>query len=235
MIGGHRGASARLPENTLAAFRAAIEDGAEMIELDVRLTRDGRLAVVHDEDTRRVTGRDGLVARLTMDELRARDAGHTDGARGAGTRIPELGEVFALARGRVIVNVEIKAGTAALPALTRSLAAHDMAASVILSAFEPEVVRAAARLPVRPLTGILVDRLAPDPMAAVREANADLLHVRHDLLASPAPVEALHDAGIGVLAWTVNSADEAHRLAALGVDAVLGDDPRLLREALARP
>src|SRR2546430_2436553 len=79
MIGAHRGASARAPENTLAALRAAIEDGAELIELDVRLTRDGRLAVIHDEETRRTTGTAGVVAELSMSELRQRDAGRHKG------------------------------------------------------------------------------------------------------------------------------------------------------------
>src|SRR5690348_10884704 len=84
LTGAHRGASARAPENTLAAFRAALEDGAEMIELDVHLTRDGQLAVIHDGDTRRTTGAPGRVAGLTMDELRGRDAGRRKGPEWTG-------------------------------------------------------------------------------------------------------------------------------------------------------
>src|SRR5437016_3574517 len=79
LIGAHRGASARAPENTLAAFRAALEDGAELVELDVHLTRDGRLAVIHDEDTRRTTGAAGVVAEMSMSELRRLDAGRHKG------------------------------------------------------------------------------------------------------------------------------------------------------------
>src|SRR5256885_12570332 len=70
VIGSHRGASARAPENTLAAFRAALEDGAELVELDVHLTRDGRLAVIHDAETHRTTGTAGIVAELSKAELR---------------------------------------------------------------------------------------------------------------------------------------------------------------------
>src|SRR5581483_879272 len=110
LIGAHRGASARAPENTLWAFRAALADGAELIELDVHLTRDGRLAVIHDETTGRTTGVDGAVAELTMAELRALDASRVKGGAWTGQSIPELGEVLALARGRVALNVEIKGG-----------------------------------------------------------------------------------------------------------------------------
>src|SRR5256885_5996453 len=95
VIGAHRGASARAPENTLAAFRAALEDGAELVELDVHLTHDGRLAVIHDEETRRITGTAGVVAELSMSELRRLDAGRHKGQQWAGGPIPEPRDVFA--------------------------------------------------------------------------------------------------------------------------------------------
>ena len=228
MIGAHRGASARAPENTLAAFRAAIEDGAELIELDVRLTRDGRLAVIHDEETRRVTGTAGVVAELSMSELRQLDAGHHKGRHWAGEQIPELGDVFMAARGRLLVNVEVKCGAAAVPALARCVAEHGMAHVVIVSSFDPAVVRAVAALRPPLLAGLLVERPAPDPLAAAREVGARLLHVKHRYLTSTL-VERLHHAELGALAWTVNAPGEMRRLAALGVEAILSDDPARLR------
>ena len=228
VIGAHRGASARAPENTLAAFRAALEDGAELVELDVHLTRDGRLAVIHDEETRRTTGTAGVVAELSMAELRRLDAGRHKGRHWAGEPIPELGDVFAAVRGRLLVNVEVKCGAAAVPALARCVAEHDMADAVIVSSFDPAVVRAVAALGPSLLAGLLVDRPVPDPVAAARAGGAQLLHVKHTYL-TVALVDLLHQAGLGVLAWTVNAPGEMRRLAALGVDAILSDDPRRLR------
>src|ERR671937_839902 len=105
VIGAHRGASARAPENTLAAFRAALEDGAE----------------------------------LSMSELRRLDAGRHKGRHWAGEPIPELGDVFAAVRDYLLVNVEVKCGTAAVPVLARCVAEHDMADAVIVSSFDPAV------------------------------------------------------------------------------------------------
>ena len=233
VIGAHRGASARAPENTLAAFRAALEDGAELIELDVHLTRDGRLAVIHDEETRRITSTAGVVAELSMSELRRLDAGRHKGQQWAGEQIPELGDVFAAVRGRLLVNVEVKCSAAAVPALARCMAEHDMADAVIVSSFDPAVVHAVgvcntSLLCPSLLAGLLVDRPAPDPVTAAREGGAQLLHVKHTYLTA-ALVDLLHQAGLGALAWTVNAPGEMRRLAALGVDAILSDDPRRLR------
>ena len=228
VIGAHRGASARAPENTLAAFRAALEDGAELVELDVHLTRDGRLAVIHDAETHRTTGTAGVVAELSMSELRRLDAGRHKGPQWAGEQIPELGDVFAAVRGRLLVNVEVKCSTAAVPVLARCVAEHDMADAVLVSSFDPAVVRAVTALCPSLLAGLLLDRPAPDPVTAARDGGAQLFHVKHTYL-TPALVDLLHQAGLGVLAWTVNAPGEMRRLAALGVDAILSDHPRRLR------
>lgn len=228
LIGGHRGSSARAPENTLAAFRAALEDGAELVELDVHLTRDGQLAVVHDEQTQRTTGVSGLVAAMTMDDLRLLDAGNYKGAEWEGEGIPELGDVLAMAHGHMLVNVEIKGGIAAATVVARRVAEHDMAGDVIVSSFEPSSVAAAAALRPPLLSGLLLDRPVADPIAAARAVGAALLHVEYRHLSAPL-VQAAHQAGLGVLAWTVNVPGEMRRLASIGADAILSDDPRLLR------
>src|SRR5215210_664900 len=114
----HRGASALAPENTFEAFRLAVEDGAGGLELDVHMTRDGHIVVIHDATVDRTTNGSGAVSEMTLDELRKLDAGHNfspDGGpirpyRGRGVRVPRLGEVlegFPV----VAVNIEIKTGT----------------------------------------------------------------------------------------------------------------------------
>ncbi len=231
LIGAHRGASARAPENTLAAFRAALDDGAEMIELDVHLTRDGALAVIHDGKTRRTTGVAGVVARLEMARLRRLDAGRYKGPAWAGEGIPTLDDVFALTQGRLAVNVEIKGGLAAVPAVAHAVADAGLRERVVVSSFDQRVVAAATSVRPPLLAGLLVERPSADPVAAARAVGASLLHVEHSHLSAPL-VDLLHGAGLGVLAWTVNDPAEMRRLAALGVDAILSDDPRLLRETI---
>ena len=105
----HRGASGRFPENTLAAFAAAIEAGAQMCELDVQLTRDGAVVVMHDDTVDRTTDGRGAVRGMTLEELKRLDAGVRFGNEFSGERIPTLEEVFALTRGRCGLNIEIKA------------------------------------------------------------------------------------------------------------------------------
>src|ERR1700682_5975434 len=106
----HRGGSGTFPENTLSAFRAAIEAGADMCELDVQLTRDGKVVVIHDDTVERTTDGQGEGAILTLEELQRLDAGalFKEGAQ-RGERIPTLDEVFELTRGRCGLNIELKA------------------------------------------------------------------------------------------------------------------------------
>src|SRR5918911_1481417 len=114
----HRGASALAPENTIEAFRLAVEAGAGGLELDVHMTRDGHIVVIHDATVDRTTSGTGAVSEMTLDELRMLDAGHNfspDGGptrpyRGRGVRVPTLGEVLEGFPG-VAVNIEIKART----------------------------------------------------------------------------------------------------------------------------
>ena len=105
---GHRGYPAKYPENTLAAFEAAIEAGAVMIELDVMLSRDRKVVVIHDATLDRTTNGKGSVADLTLAELKQLDAGSWFDAQFVGQQIPELSEVLDLVNGRAYVNIEIK-------------------------------------------------------------------------------------------------------------------------------
>src|SRR5690606_11528357 len=107
-VTAHRGASAYAPENTMAAFEMALEMGADGIELDVQMSRDGHLVVIHDPTLERTTDGSGLVAQYTLAELRRVDAGAWFDERFRGQRIPTLAEVFELVRGKALLNVELK-------------------------------------------------------------------------------------------------------------------------------
>src|SRR5579872_4989688 len=106
----HRGSSGTHPENTLAAFLAAADEGAQMCELDVQATRDGAVVVIHDETIDRTTDGHGAVAQLTLAEIQRFDAGAKFGAKFASQRIPTLDEVMRATRGKLGLNIEIKEG-----------------------------------------------------------------------------------------------------------------------------
>ena len=108
MVVAHRGFSGAAPENTLAAFRMAIEAGSDMIELDVHLSKDGKVVVIHDETQERTTNGQGRVADRPLKEIKGLDAGSWFSPPFAGERIPTLQEVLSLAQGKVPVNIEIK-------------------------------------------------------------------------------------------------------------------------------
>ena len=108
LVVAHRGFSGAAPENTLAAFRKAIEAGSDMIELDIQLSKDGKIVVIHDETLERTTDGQGRVADRTFPEIRKLDAGSWFGSQFSGEKIPTLQEVLELAKGKVLVNIEIK-------------------------------------------------------------------------------------------------------------------------------
>ncbi|HID15455.1 MAG TPA: glycerophosphodiester phosphodiesterase, partial [Candidatus Atribacteria bacterium] len=133
LVVAHRGASAYEPENTLRAIRRAIEIGADVVEIDVRLTKDGYPVVIHDETVDRTTNGSGLVNEFSLDELRKLDAGK-------GEKIPLLSEVLDLVAGKINVFIEIKVDEAVIPSL-REVDARDLWDSVMFTSFNIEHLR----------------------------------------------------------------------------------------------
>lgn len=229
---GHRGSSGA-PENTLAAFEKAALDGADGIELDVRLSADGELVVMHDAAFDRVTnGRDlRRVAELPYEEIRRIDVG-------AGERAPRLSEVLGFARARRLrVNVEIKHGVPQrLPlahAAARYLSTVDPFLPIIVSSFDPLILATFATLLPKMPRALLVHRSKWSTLALeTGQAWRDGLHVERTL-ARITTVQRLLRRGLLVNVWTVNDVREATDLAALGVDGIITDVPGLVRAAFA--
>ncbi|MEE8523355.1 MAG: glycerophosphodiester phosphodiesterase family protein, partial [Thermoanaerobaculia bacterium] len=141
----HRGFSGVAPENTLVAIRKAIDVGADMAEIDVLLSRDRHVVVIHDDTLDRTTDGKGPVEDLSLEELRRLDAGSWFSAEFAGERMPTLAEVLDLVRGRILLNVEIKSEAVTreieggiVDRVLRLIAEREMGDQVILSSFEPE-------------------------------------------------------------------------------------------------
>jgi glycerophosphoryl diester phosphodiesterase len=242
LVIAHRGNSAGAPEQTLAAFGQAVELGADMIEADVRRSRDGRLVLMHDALLDRTTSGHGRVDAATLDELRRLDAGEWFDARYAGQGIPTLDELFELAQsGGVGLCLEAKGETAEEHASVAQAIAHEIVrrgrlAVDVLASFDHRCLGAAAVA----VPGL---RLAPDRLpergpahghALVEQAaavGAEIIQVHHDDL-TRAAVDEAHRAGVAVWPWPPETAFEIERVLALGADAVMGDDVALIVSTL---
>jgi glycerophosphoryl diester phosphodiesterase len=253
MLVAHRGGARLAPENTLVAFRQARELWrADMLEMDVRLTRDGHVVVIHDPSVDRTTDGSGLVAELTLREIQALDAGYrfqdpsgSHPFRGEGVRVPTLEEVL-MTFTDVWINVECKEPPAARPlAETVSrLGAEDR----VLIAAESEKSRRGAvgyRGPwgASQRQGMLFWALHFLPGGSPYTPAADILQVPERWkglrVVTPRFVREAHRHNIPVQVWTVDDEDDMRRLLHWGVDGIQTDRPdrlaRLLSERVGRP
>jgi glycerophosphoryl diester phosphodiesterase len=236
----HRGASGHAPANTLTAFTLAANMGADGIELDVHLSRDGEAVVIHDSTVDATTDGHGRVSELSLAELRRLDAGSWFGARFAGEHIPLLGEVFEAVGHRLLVNVEIKVAPGYHPTdqeaeVVRLIEDHHMLERVIVSSFSPRSLRRIRTFNPRIPLGLLHSKPAPTLLPAVlRRLGLDYaaLHPRYS------EVDARYMArarrwGKRVHVWTVDEAGSMARMRDLGVDGIITNYPDVLRDVLS--
>lgn len=233
---GHRGACAYAPENTLASIRKAAAQGARWVEFDVRLTREGDLVLMHDDNVKRTTNGRGRVLDLTLVELGALDAGAWFGGDFAGERVPTLVETIALlAELGLGANIEIKTGKsearATAEALARILAAHWRAAAPpLISSFEVPALEAMQAIAPHWPRGLLLKEIGGDWRGLLDRLGAATLNVDHRPL-DAGKVAIARQAGRPVLCYTVNDPARARQLFAWGVSAVFTDRPDALRES----
>jgi glycerophosphoryl diester phosphodiesterase len=242
-ISAHRGASGSAPENTLAAFRLAQELGADMVELDVHLTADERLVVIHDDTLERTTTGSGYVRERTWDEICRLDAGAWYAPEFKGERVPLLDEALAWAGDAGMpLSIELKRPNEALnrepypdlPArVIERVQAHGLAERVLLFSDDHALVKTTRQLAPDIGTSIVLG-LATfiDPVAIAREAGADGLAV-YWRYASRRMVDACHAAGLSVFGFGVGDdlSDTAglEAMLANGTDLVSSGQPDLLR------
>jgi len=229
----HRGFSAVAPENTLAAFEKALEYGPDMIECDVRQTKDGHLVVIHDATVDRTTDGTGAVADMTLAEIRKLDAGDWFSDEYTGQRIPTLAEVLDLTRNRVKLIIEIKEEHTE-GGVVRMVQERRMSDEVLLASFSysvgvqlRELDSSISFIPLKWL-----DQPA-DHNEAVRVANEAaavngvLLGINYAAI-SPAMLKATHAANLQLMAWTVDDQDNIRKLVDMGVDVIASNQIDLL-------
>ena len=236
-VWAHRGASARAPENTLAAFRLAHEMGADGVELDVQLTADGHVVVIHDETLDRTTTGRGPVGTRSLRELKALDA--SNGREGyEGESIPTLDEVLVLVGPTgMTVNIELKNSVEPYPgleaAVLRIVEAAGMAERVIYSSFNHISATQLARSSQPSPVGLLFSDVLAEPWDYAQRLDMAALHPHWKYVQFvPETVERCHALGMGINVWTVDSPDMVRRLADLGADAVITNRPDEARTVL---
>jgi glycerophosphoryl diester phosphodiesterase len=236
---GHRGAMGHCPENTFASFERALELGADWIELDVHLTRDGALAVIHDETVDRTTDGHGMVKDHTLAELKKLDAGAWFAPEFAGQRIPTLDEVLVWAGERnTVVDIEIKNAPIFYEgieeAVVESLDRAGMAEQVIVISFDHRSVQRVKALDARVMTGVLYAARPTDAgigLAAAAQADAVLPHWAY---ITSEDVRVAHKAGLAVAPWATSDPEILQSLVAARVDAIGTNHPDVLRSLLEK-
>lgn len=213
---GHRGAKAYATENTIAGFRKAMELGANAIEFDVRRTRDGKLAVIHDDSLERVFGKNVRVASATLDELKAR----TDGL------IPSLEEALRFIGNnvdRIVIELkETGCGAGALHAVRQ----EGLLDRVVIGSFLEEALEEVRRLDKDVETGLIYARHFR-PIDAALSLKAQYLMALYRVVHTRT-VDQAHRKGLKIAVWTINDKEEAVNYRKKGVDGIASDKPDIL-------
>ena len=235
-IWAHRGASGYAPENTLEAFRKAAEMKADGVELDIQLTKDGELVVIHDERVNRVSDGNGYVRDFTYEELRKLDVSRPMPSYGT-VHIPTLAQVLEeLKPTGMVVNIECKTGIIFYPELeekmVRLVKDMGMTERIWCSSFNHESVLKVQKLCPEMKTGFLVSDVIADVADYVKRYGVHALHPPVHHMQEEGLLDRCRQKGIAVHIWTVNDKAQMRRFAAAGADAVITNYPDVAAEVL---
>ena len=221
----HRGASETAPENTLVAFEEAILLGVQMFELDTHETLDNHLVCIHDYDVSRTTNGEGLVSEMTLSELLQLDAGR-------GQRVPLLKEALELAKGRALVNIELKV-PGIESAVVQLLSELGMTTDVIVSSFFHEALVDIVKESKSIKTAVLFSHDLEDPVSYALGLSANAINPHHELL-DPDMVLNAKKRGLEVYPWTVNERSRMIELVRMGISGIITDRSALCLDVVKR-
>lgn len=238
----HRGASYDAPENTLASVRLGYVQKADAVEIDLYLSKDGKIVVIHDGNTKRTTGVDKKVVDQTFDELRQQDAGKWKGEQFAGEKLPTLDEVIALVPDDKRLVIEIKCGPEIIPALQQSLTLSKRPDSqfLIIAFSQPTIKEIKKALPKIEMywlssfrkeaeTGV-VSPSVEELIQQAKDAKVEGVNLSYKGPIDAAFVQKIKAAGLKCYVWTVDKPEDAKRLLDAGVDGITTNRPGWLRE-----
>jgi glycerophosphoryl diester phosphodiesterase len=240
LVTAHRGFSGEAPENTLPAFKKAIEVGSDMIELDVRFSKDGKIVVIHDDTLDRTTNGRGKVSDYTLKELKELDAGSWFAPQFSGEQIPTLKEVLELAKGKIPMNIEIKDDSPGQYKITdladralQEVKKAGMVGEVIFSSFYPSSLQRIKERDPRIWVALLYHR----EWNSLREVTGgrvfSVLNLRHSFLTRE-KIRRIHQEGMKVNTYTVNSEEEMEQFIGWGIDGIITNHPDKLIQILKK-
>lgn len=242
LVLAHRGASEAMPENSLAALKRAVEEGADGVEFDVQRCASGELVVFHDHTLGRCLGVNGLLSETPLSRLRSLSLDVLDrraGRAASKQQVPTLAEWLSAAPGDFLLNLEVKVEIAVDAELgaacARAISEAGRLETTVISSFHPAALVHAGRVEQFPSLGALVDtqggwRLR---LAAAQVAGPVAVHPHHSLV-TPRRVRFWHSVGKAVLPWTVDNPEVARRCFEAGVDAIITNKPALMRPLCER-
>lgn len=235
-IFAHRGFSGKYPENTMLAFEKAVEIGVDGIELDVHLTKDNEIVIIHDEDIKRTTDGEGLVKDMTLEELRKFDASATFRGQYGFCGIPTLREYFELVKDTpIITNIELKTGVYEYHTIEQRVIdmvrEFGLSDKIIFSSFNHFTVKRCEEIAPEIKRGFLTGDWLYDFGKYTAERNVQCCHPWHVSL-SEEVIREMHEAGCEINTWTVNEYEDIKKLSAWGVDSLIGNFPDRMIEVL---
>jgi glycerophosphoryl diester phosphodiesterase len=218
---GHRGAMAYKPENTLASFQKAIELGSDMIELDVHLTKDKQVVVIHDMTVDRTTDGKGKVNNLTLEEIKKFTIKDTN------AKIPILQEVIDLVNFRCQINIEVK-DEKALEESIKVVEKNGIENITLISSFIQDVIRKSKELNPKIKRALLFVTADQEHLELAKELGVYSLHVHYNTV-SKELLEKAHNFGFRVHAWGVEDEESIQKITSEGVDGIIMNDPGMLK------
>ena len=237
LILGHRGAMGSAPENTIISFKKALEQGADGVEFDVQMTKDGELVVIHDENIERISGKKAMVKDLTLQEIKKYDAGSHYKKRFSGAKIPTLAETLEVVKKCSVINIEIKNGPIIYPEIeekvVQTVREFDISDKVIISSFNHNTIRKIKEISPDLHCGLLHMAGLYHPWEYAKLVGVDALHP-YGLSISPETIRECHQREIKINVFGVNDKNALKRLIEYGVDIIITDYPRLALDLLEK-
>jgi len=240
MIIAHRGFSGIAPENTLTAFKKAIEIGADMIELDVLLSKDGELIVIHDKTVNRTTNGKGKVSDFNLSELKKLDAGSWFKKHFSGEKIPTLEEVFDLARDKIQINIEIKKdgfnphkkNGGVEEKVVKLIEKYNMTSQVIVSSFNPLIVQRIKEFNPEIPTALLYQyRINKGLIKVFNNLHINAVNPGKRFFTKKTSIE-VHQSDLKINIYTINQKREMKKFIKMGVDGIITNYPDRLVDVL---
>lgn len=224
LIIAHRGASKLAPENTLKAFQKAIDLGADYVEFDVHLSKDNEVVIMHDDNTERTTGVSGAINEMALEELKKLDAGE-------GEQIPTLDELIELAKGKIGLQLEIKAeGMAEI--IIKKLKEAGLIESTLISSFNhDELLKVQKVEPTIKLASLILGLKKKSTVEEAVEHNFHAIHPYYRF-ARQKLIDLAHEHDIKINTWTVDSKSRMRKLIESGVDGFITNDVEAAKQVL---